>query len=314
MKEDLTPVFDEYNLKVNSLSKKRHLIIAHTDKGLFALNKKYISQDKLFYINNIKKSLVLSGFKDFQQEVLTKDYAPFISFKDEVYALYPYKFNREMTFESDEDVLSCLSLLGRLHNKSKVNTNANLFLEYSKKLQELRKLKRNVSLKSKFTDFDVLFIKSYETYYQMGSNALEILKNAGDVKACLCLNDIKEESFLINDDYVLIDNLDKCLYNHFSLDLSHFILRYIRKHKPQYMTLNSLLDTYFSYNPPSKQDVIALYASIAFPLKYIDLIRQTYNKRQSLIPLSTISKLRKTIDMKEEIANYLNKSHMEKYF
>ena len=115
---------------------------------------------------------------------------------------------------------------------------------YEKQLANFKNIKKNISSKGSFSEFDVIFIKNYDYFLKKASNAMSLLKDLFKNPECsrnfelLCHNNIKEETAVkYNGTTSLIsfENISKGL---FISDFSDIINRYVRKSSFRYGNKN----------------------------------------------------------------------------
>lgn len=118
------------------------------------------------------------------------------------------------------------------------------------------------------SDFDVLFIKNYDYFYNEAAEALDILKNSvyfnlykdSIEKAYICHNSLKEETIVkINGKFSIIA-FEKASAAPPLSDFGDILNRYIRKHVQPAEEMSRLIEIYNSENIITSKEIEVFYA------------------------------------------------------
>ena len=168
-------ITEQYEVEVKSTAKGRGALICDTDQGTILLKEFRGSKERAVFLHDILDFLAEEDFlaetimpaKD--GEILVKD-----ELTDITYILKNWYLGRECDVKDRDDILLAVRKLAQLHNLTKnyqkeipgflKMDKESLLTEYEKHNRELNKVKNYIRNKHKKNEFEVLFMKVYESY------------------------------------------------------------------------------------------------------------------------------------------------------
>lgn len=313
----------EFNFKPKYIKKLKYMYICYTDRGTKLIKPISNSIESIHFIHKIKQHLKEQGFNNIDFYYTSKEGLPYVINENITYVMTDYLDLQECDFGKKDDILKAINSIAKFHKFSQnsekyLNEKDIRFLDikqyFENKLETLIKIKKNISKQKNLSDFDVNFIKNYNYFYENAINAIEILEkynyNIINKQACkkvmICHNKLKEESLLINKNNINISNMEYITIDHFIKDLYKFLIRYIKKHEENTLTLDTILNEYIKINNIESNLLPILYAMLLFPEMYIETCELFYNKKRSFIPISISTQLENILFLKDYHMNFIS--------
>jgi CotS family spore coat protein len=161
---------------------------------------------------------------------------------------------------------------------------------FEKQKNRLRSFKKTVLRQGRLSDFDVMFLKYYDSYERRLNRSMEICSEPGVIDLLtvpprprtFAHNALKEETVLINGEQAFITSFDEGSNDHFLHDLSSVIKRHLRT--GSYMDMPEIIELYCAENPLSKAEMKALYAILLLPDKFYKICIKYYSKKRTWTP------------------------------
>lgn len=319
MEELIYKIVKQFNFKLKFFKKSKYMYICSTDKGIKVIKQTNIDCEKIIFLNDLKKHLCLNGFYHIDNYNITSSGLPYVNIDDAIYIMTDYnKDGEEYEFCDIFETRRVIETVARLHKATigfdksfKTKKNVTILDVFEKKQKKLKDIKRFVNKQKNMSEFDFMFIKNFQYFYEKTQKSIEILKkyNYNDLnlnKQCqmICHNNLKEENIIISKEIFLI-NFENVAQKHYINDLAMFILRYIRKHGKEFLSLNEILDIYNKINPIENKYLPILYAILNFPERYIDICKSFYDKKRSFTPISIANQFENILKLKEYHLDYI---------
>lgn len=320
MEEITQQLLEEFNFKVRSIRKSKYMYICRNERQARIIKLSSQSCEQILFIEEIKKRLLENGFKNIDKYYFSSQQTPFFSCENGVYVMSDYIDYPEADFENPKQMKEIVKAVAKIHKlgsgyemKNPEPYQASAIDKFEKGIKKLKSIKKIVCSQKKYSDFDISFIKHYESYLSDALEAQEILNNSkiialneeGIKRRLFCHNALKEENILFSSKGIFITGFDNATPQHYVLDLYQLIERYMRKHGAEYLTLEELLDIYFRYNEKDERLYPILFAFLKFPFRFIKICESFYNKKRNWVPNSTKEQLKELLELKEINEKYI---------
>jgi len=310
-------VLSGFEIIPKSIIKSRHSYICKTSCGIKVIQKTNAKENALISANEIKTVLEEKGYPIYDKFYMSIQKLPFFVCDGERYIMTDFRDFTDSDFSNGDDVKEVIKTTAAFHRFSRgmnffENQNVNVLNIYEKQLANFKNIKKNISSKSSFSEFDVLFVKNYDYFLKRAISALsslrEIFQNIGPNAWCfsLCHGNIKEETAVKYKNTMTLISFENIYKGLFISDFSDIINRYVRKHTPPALSFENILETYFKINPLSDTDIKILQAMLKFPAKYIKICCDFYSKGMPFVPNSVVNHLKCIISKKNIYENYTN--------
>ncbi|NLY51971.1 MAG: CotS family spore coat protein [Firmicutes bacterium] len=216
------------------------------------------------------------------------------------YILTDWLIGRKPSFRtSDEDIVDAAVALAEFHQASegytppsggKLRNRLNRWpTRFSSRLRQLVKLREQLEHKPLLDNFDRLFVEYYpwildraqEGWCVLSTSQYDNLVKAASEARSFCHGDTAERNFVITpeDGCCLID-LDLLRRDIRIADVYKLIRDVLKKRQWDFSSAKLILDSYSSAAPLDLEELIVLYAMLAYPHKVIHLILRYYVKRE----------------------------------
>ena len=234
------------------------------------------------------------------------------------FILKHYFKGRECDCRNLSDVAASCRNLAFLHKVSssieeipfenlKTESTSHLFERKNRELRSIRKFIGHVHGKN---DFELLYMKCFDSFYEEASYALSRLLKVepelADTGCGVCHGAYHYHNVLILPDYsVATVNFESMCYQPYLLDLYLFLRKTLEKNHYDYSFFEAGISGYSIYRRLAEKDFLFLYLLFLYPEKFWKISNQYYNHRKSWIPPKTLEKLQKVLAQNEERHTFL---------
>lgn len=321
MDDFTSSLVQKFNFKPKYIRKQKYMYICNTDKGIKVIRPVMYTPDKILFVDNVKNHLLNQGFYNIEKYYKSFDNMPYVINEDIIYVMTDYIDIEESDFSDKNYIIKALQLIATFHKLSQglkdynvcQNDCLDIKSNFSKQLLLFEKMKKRVSKQKNLTDFEILFIKNFDYFYKNAILSMDLIhsfnfdtiNNLAKKNTMFCHNKIKEETILVGDKSY-ITQLENITIDHFIYDLYSFILRYIRKHSEDYLTLEQILNIYSKIHYIQPNILPLLYALLNFPARYIDICQSFFERKRTFTPISITSDINQILNLKEFHENYIS--------
>lgn len=308
-------IFSGFEIVPKTIVKSKHRYICRTSDGVKVIQKTTAKDNDILVGEIIKNGLQENDYPVYDKFYISTQGTPFFLFDNEKYVMTDYLETLDSDFSNGRDVIDVIKATALFHRLSKnidveINKNIDVLNIYKKQLANFKNVKKCISSKSSFSEFDIIFIKNYDYFYKKATNALDTLRELFEndsfkkYSQILCHNNIKEETAVKYHNKTSLISFENASKGLFISDFSDIINRYIRKHNPPVINFNVILETYFKINPLSDNGIKILQAILKFPAKYIKICCDFHSKGMPFVPNSVVNHLKCIISQKNIFENY----------
>jgi spore coat protein I len=301
-----TKVLREFNLSASDIRRDKTGYICAGPNGAVCVQKSRATGNRIHYAHFVKESLHNHGFSDIDRYILTDKGDPFYELNDEIYTATNVLGGHEIRFDDYHIVSSASRSVGLVH---KLAMNPDFFDGYmgqipfnkeyaafttedgfAKQLKLMSGYKKIAKKQNRLSDFDVLFLRNYDSYVNLITRILELVDGSTGAainNGVFSHNMLKEETLIANNGCIFITSFDESTGDHWLFDLASIIKRYVRM-SPEFSSvgLTAVINAYASQNPLKKSDMQQLYAILLFPDKYYKTCVKYYSKKRKWTPAS----------------------------
>ncbi len=298
----LTPdIFKAYGLKVIDIVPKRGIYRIETDQGFKCLKKIKADYRNIYFTHDAIEHLTQNGFHKVSRIRRTLDGNLFLTYGEDTYFMMDWIDGRECDYENPIELDIAVKTLAELHEASKGFTtnfgdeHRNLLGKwpevYKKRSEELLLMKEMAEKKQDKIQFDEIFLKYVDYYYEDALAACEGLRNfdyEGLVEKArkekgFCHNDYAYHNLLISYDHqeVAVLDFEYCIFDLRINDVGSIIHRNLKKCFWDIERAEYILDGYQRHSSLSQDELKAIYVYLRFPMDFWRIASQFYleNKR-----------------------------------
>lgn len=317
-------ILEQYEIEVRSTTKGRGALNCDTDKGTMLLKEFHGSKERAKFLYDILEFLHSRGLPT---ETIVPARAGDVFAKDEIndtiYLLKNGYLGKECDVRSRDDILSAVKKIAEFHILTKgyekeipdfLKADKNsLLVEYERHNRELKKVKNYIRNKNKKNDFEILFMKVYESYKTQANEVTKQLKSQmerlnEDLAARMwgiSHGECNQHNVIFSQGEWVLVNLEKISYDVMVMDLANFIRKIMEKHNWNMGLGMELITAYDSVRKLLPEELEQLYFRLAYPQKYWKIANHYCSSNKAWISGRDIEKLQKIIEQETERKQFL---------
>ncbi len=315
----LNSVLHNFGFKAKKIIKEKSYYICSTERGIKVVRKSFDSCEHIMFQHEVKEQLFANGFAFTDRFYLSQQNTPYVQTDDGVYIMTGLFDYREVSFTLKSDAVLAASALSLFHVSSRgEKTSGQLFcgsentLSTFKKGEEyLASIKKGLSSQKRLSDFDVLFLKSYEFYMAkiheaialLDDNLLEEKRRQAQKQNNVCHGLVKEENVLLNGNDVYFVGFSAASIDYGLFDLSKLIKRILKSissaNDKTVVPVQDVLTAYDKNIRLEKEEIVLLHALLKYPSRFLKICGQYYSKKRSFTPNAINNRMEALVSNKE---------------
>lgn len=185
-----------------------------------------------------------------------------------------------------------------------------------KRTRELKRVRGYIREKKQKSEFEVLYLKLCDSYYEQALESLEYISTLEAVKGTfgLCHGSFTYHSLLIPPDFLpqntaislfSVTSFDKTAYGMQIIDFYYLLRKTMEKNDWDVPLGTAMIDRYFAQKSETEADYRLLRAQLLFPEKFWKITNYYYNNRKSWIPKKNLQKMFSNHDREPVKAEFL---------
>lgn len=325
MRENELTILDQYDIDVKNTRKVRDAVLCDSGQGLFLIKELRFSERRLRVLDRLYEYLRERECENIDWILRTKENELFCVAEDGTkYFLKRWFSGRECDIHREKDVLDAVTNLTKIHlalrgfegDESEgltVMTSEDLRQEYFRHNREMKKVRTFMRDKVDKGDFELTFLKHFDSMYNTAKLALEELKKSNYDEL---LADCKKENQLVHGDYnyhnilmtykgIATTNFEHVQKNLQITDLYYFLRKVMEKNHWDIELGNKILNCYEKNIAFKNGELEYIAICLAYPEKYWKAANSYYRSRKVWIPAKNIEKLELVIKQTEEKKQFL---------
>ncbi|WP_165868549.1 CotS family spore coat protein [Natranaerovirga hydrolytica] len=321
MIENINGIMEKYGFKVKAYHRGRGSFICETDKGIKLLKEMETTVNKTWFSYYVKKHLINNDYNQVDQYILMED-KPYYEEKDKKYIVKNWFEGRECNLYDEKETLLAVKNLAKLHKtlqyvsvpEDKLQVTSNSFTYNLKKHnKELKRVRKYIRNKSRYADFDILFLKNFMYYYEKAKESVNnfeeldynLLIREANTKTQICHNDYNQHNALLVGNKMMTVNFEKSVVDLQILDLYKLIRKVMEKNNWYTEYGMKMIYTYDQCNTINQKQLKVLYNTLLYPEKFWKISNYYYNSKKSWEPKISLEKLQKIIHQQESKNQFL---------
>lgn len=317
-------ILEQYDIEIRNTSRGRGAFICDTDKGTMLLKEFRGSMERAEFLYNILEFLSEESFlaesvvPTKEGNMLARDEA-----EGKSYLLKNWYTGKECDVKNRDHILVSVRKLAAFHNIGRCYGREipqflmaepdELLKEYEKHNRELNKVKNYIRSKHKKNEFEMLFMKVYDSYRSQAMEVTEQLKIQLETLTeeekqqmyGLCHGDYNQHNVIFSQGDCILLNFEQMCYNIQISDLANFARKILEKHNWNARLGMDIISAYDKIHKLLPQECRQLYLRLAYPQKYWKIANHYYNSRKSWISGRDIEKLEKIMEQEKERTQFL---------
>jgi spore coat protein I len=313
--EDLNvQVLNGFKVRANRIVKEKSYYICSTNDGVRVIRKSADSRAHIVFQHSLKEQLYERGFSGTDRYYTTAEGAPYFELGENTYVMTGLFRHREADFGNITDLEKAMHKVAAFHSTARglefeqsFYGSENTLDSYRKQAVEFDAIKKQIGQRSRLSDFDVIFLKNYDSYRRLIRESLQILEHTNLTQLqsvaksenAVCHNLLKEEHLLIDGIKVSLIGFSQAAIDYYVFDLCSVIQRYTKNRGKSNMNICEVLELYDKHRTLAKHDILILLGLLKYPSKFVKICRQYYSKKRTWTPSAIINRLEGIVEGKD---------------
>ena len=309
-------ILSQYELEIHEVKKGRGSHICQTDQGMKLLVPFRGSNEKGVVLKEMLQQLLSHGFA--VEQIMTNQKGEVVTQDEgtgECFLLKDYIPGVELDVNSKEQLQAAIGLLALYHRASeRVQVNLPVRLQESEGLvvdsrkrhyRELIKTKNYIRNRKKKSEFEQVFMSSYETVLATMEKSIAVLEELSNSQGVLCHGEVNQHNILCDKGNWHLVNFENFTYSWRMVDLANFLRKVMEKNNWDLNLGNELLEIYRSCITLADNEWRQLYGLLLFPERFWKITNHYMNSRKSWISGRDIEKLKKVMEQESRRRDFM---------
>lgn len=242
------------------------------------------------------------------------------------YILKDWFCDRECSLRDTREILTAVSWIGRLHKALRTIAWQESWdlasmqtrrpdEEMERHTRELKRARNFIRGKRKKSEFELMVMKHFDSYFEQalaaGEGLKTLLSQGSGAGNDLCHGDLNQHHILNGEQGVAFIEFSQLHRGSQVSDLYHFMRKAMEKHGWNEQLGLSMLEAYERLLPMEKEERTCLYYLFLYPEKYWKQLNYYFNANKAWIPDKNVEKLR-GLDAQQEGRNSFLKQLRDK--
>lgn len=325
MRDNELTILDQYDIDVKNTRKVRDAVLCESGQGLFLIKELKFSERRLRVLERLCEYLRERECENIDWILKTKENELFCVAEDgSRYFLKRWFSGRECDIHREKDVLDAVANLTKIHlalrgfegDESEgltVMASEDLRQEYFRHNREMKKVRTFMRDKVDKGDFELVFLKHFDSMYNTAKLALESLEQSNYEDL---LTDCRNKNQLVHGDYnyhnilmtyrgIATTNFEHIQNDIQITDLYYFLRKVMEKNHWDIGLGDKILNCYQKNIPFQEGELEYIAICLAYPEKFWKAANSYYRSRKVWIPAKNLEKLELVIKQTEEKKEFL---------
>ncbi len=340
-------ILEQYNINVKSTRKTRGAFFCDTEQGLFLLKKAGISEKRAPMLYRLGETLIKAGYTGIDQ-ILPNAEGSFVSVSEDggKYLLKQWYCGRECDIRRTKELFESVKNLARLHtlmvmlpeepvlpegsalpersvlpeetgcpegmeggvSGEYILQEAHLKEIYESHNRELRKVRKFIRGRPVKGDFEIQFLKEFDSLYEWAEAAVSELAASGYESLYrdsiaggrLVHGEYNYHNILITGNGMVTTNFEKFRRNVQAEDLYYFLRKSMEKHGWNVHLCDCMLNAYSAVRPIGRAEMEYLKIRFVYPEKFWKIAGSYYRSNKAWISVKNVEKFQTAVTQVEE--------------
>lgn len=325
MRDNELTILDKYDIDVKNTRKVRDAVLCESAQGLFLIKELKFSERRLRVLQRLCEYLRERECENIDWILRTKEDELFCVAEDgSKYFLKRWFSGKECDIHREKDVLDAVANLTKIHlalrgfegDESEgltVMAAEDLRQEYFRHNREMKKVRTFMREKVDKGDFELAFLKHFDSMYDTAKHALESLEKSNYEEL---LTDCRTENRLVHGDYnyhnilmtyrgIATTNFEHIQNNIQVTDLYYFLRKVMEKNHWDIGLGDKILNCYQKSISFEQGELEYIAICLAYPEKFWKAANSYYRSRKVWIPAKNLEKLELVIKQTEDKKEFL---------
>lgn len=322
-------VLGRYDIEVKGTRRIRGAFFCDTNEGTMLLKETKVSAQRAPLLYTVLRYIEDLGIVKVDTPVFTSDGELLVTSREgRVYMLKKWYQGHECDIRQEGELVQAAQKLAVLHrltgNRRQWDANGTLTGEYTgvardpaeeirRHNRELKKVRAFIRQRTVKNEFEMLFLSSFESMYEMAEKVLDRMESAGlgELKksaadtGSLIHGDYNYHNLLMTEDDMAVTGFERMHAGIQVQDLYYFTRKVMEKHHWKQKTGRKILDAYESERrlTPCEREYTGL--CLAYPEKYWKTASSYYHSNKAWLPEKYVEKLKLAVRQAEEKYGFL---------
>ena len=278
-----------------------------TTDGTRTIRKTKDGKGQIWARHQIIEHCIQAGYPWMDRYHLSQSGQPFVVFEGENYVMTDLIRHPEADFSDTQQFMKVIKDTAHWHRSArgisfthplhKGRPSVPLVESFQLQGEVMDAILKRIRKQSPWSDFDVLFLKNYPEYRMRIQKAKQLLESTGYIKRFnaaremnhICHGGLKEDCLRIGDGKIFVTKLDQAVVDYQLNDLCSLIRR--REKGWKNLDRVRIMDVYSQVLPLDSEEEIILEALLLFPLAFVKIVMEYYQKKRSWTPASMTCKM-----------------------
>lgn len=325
MRDNELAILEQYDIDVKNTRKVRDAFLCESGQGLFLIKELQFSEKRLRVLEKLSEHMRQQGCENIDWILKTKENELFCVAEDGTkYFLKRWFPGRECDVHREKDVLDAVTNLTRIHlalrgfkgDESEgltVTTAEDLRQEYFRHNREMKKVRAFMREKGDKGDFELTFLKHFDSMYGAANSALERLEKSNYEELYA---ESGENNTLVHGDYnyhnilmsymgIATTNFEHVQSNIQVTDMYYFLRKVMEKNHWDVFLGDKMINCYQKHVPFKRGELEYIAICLAYPEKFWKAANSYYRSRKVWIPAKNLEKLELVIKQTKEKKEFL---------
>lgn len=328
MQEYEKDILEKYRIGINSTRKIRGAVLCDTSQGLFLLKEVTAPAGRIPALCELYTHLIEQGYSGVD-DVVPNEEGDCVTAAENgrQYMLRRWYRGRECDLRKPSELLEASGNLAKLHAMMRVELSAEpaaepLEREYERHDRELRKVRRFIRTLTSKSEFEIAFLKCFDSMYQWAQSAGELLEQSDYERLyresveghCFTHGEYNYHNILVGCEengggasgIVATTNFDRFKRDVQVEDLYYFLRKVMEKHGWKERLGDNMLNAYCAIRPLSGEEIRYLKIRFTYPEKFWKIANSYYHSNKAWISVKNVEKLNTAIRQTKEKERFLH--------
>ena len=308
----------QYNLHITKVSKARGGTVLNCEEGDYLLKEYGGSPRRLGMLYRILNDAQKEGFL---VDVPVSDENGELSFTDvygECFSLRKWYAARECDPKNAADVMRgtiCLGKLTAFLQSVSCVYRGEVFVpghEFDKEVarhnRELKNISNYIRGKRQKNEFEEMFRKQFDLYYQQGLQAALLeqeFRTTGQVREGVCHRDYTHHNVFFREEDTILVHFDNLGWDSIVCDFSLFLRKVMEKNNWSRVLAEEMIHCFDEEVHLTKQEYQQLYLRMLYPVRFLKIANHYANRKKSWVSVRDLEKLSSLKQQEEDRQQFL---------
>lgn len=307
-----------YDVHITKVSKARGGTVLNCEEGDYLLKAYEGSLRRLDVLHRILKE---AGEEGFLVDIPVPDENGNLSFLDtygECFVLRKWYAARECDPKNIADVIRGTNCLGKLtaflqsisdtYRQEVIVSGHDFGTEIERHNRELKNISNYIRGKRQKNEFEELFRKQFDLYYQQGLQAALLeqkLQTTGQVREGICHRDYTHHNVFFREEDTIIVHFDNLGWDSIVCDFALFLRKIMEKNNWSRVLAEEMIHHFDEFVHLSRQEFWQLYLRMLYPVRFLKIANHYANRKKSWVSVRDLEKLKSLQQQEEDRQQFL---------